>query len=383
MPPQLVYLTPPLVLLAPATMKPSWEYGLVSSPFWWVTRPFLLLIFHEQGMCPEPTLDRLEIVYREAGHKDLPVLNPMGAMLRRPGVWRNDPRWGRVLAFSGGWLYSPWFGYLNVRSFPAVEHHLMKELLYVGSQPDDLWFFKGGLGIFLTSEVSFPSLYVNDHKEWGYLLDTDFAHAAVRLPGGEELLLSLRTNKVPVSLEADGAFDLAGGSGIAYNAGIGPTFSLASANTTIDYPDGMGPLDGPGIPSMDGWSQPGGTSQNPSGGSTTTGTGGSAIANGGLETTGSVALPTVPEPSGWGLLIGALAVLAGVKIGRPGTRRYFDRLWCASTAKRQIRSHNSPNPTPIAPADCGSRLVAVIPGRVLTSKHQNRPASSRRKSDRL
>ena len=43
------------------------------------------------------------------------------------------------------------------------------------------------------------------------------------------------------------------------------------------------------------------------------------------------------------------------------------------TAPRQIRSQSSPNSTPIAAALCGIRLVAVIPGRVLTSRHQSPP----------
>ena len=192
MPPRLVYLLPSPVLLAPDTMKPSWEYGLVSSPFSWVTKPFLLLVFHDQGRCPEASLDRLELVFREAGHADLPVLNPMGEMLNEAGTWRLDARWGRVQAFSRGWMYSPWFGYLNVREFPVVQHHIMGPLLYNGSQPDDFWFYKEGLGTFTTSPSSFPSLYVNERKGWVLLLDTDRSHCAVRGADGQQTLLSGR-----------------------------------------------------------------------------------------------------------------------------------------------------------------------------------------------
>lgn len=311
MPSQLVYLTPPTLLLAPETMKPSWEYGLVSSSYWWVTRPFLLLIFHEQGMCAEPKLDRLQIVYREAGNKDLPVLNPMGAMLHETGVWREDPRWGQVLAFSRGWLYSPWFGYLNVRNFPAIEHHLMKSMLYVGSQPDDLWLFKGGLGIFLTSKASFPSLYVNDHKVWGYLLDTDFAHVAVRLPSGLELLLSGRVGRDAMRIEAGGALNLDAGVNVAYNTAAGRAFTLVSANTSIDYPDGTGPFDGLGVPSMDGWSRPGVVS--PSIGNGPPASTPNALATGSAV----VFLPVIPEPSAWVLVLLGGAGLLVVMMRRP------------------------------------------------------------------
>ena len=190
MPPRLVYLLPPHVLLAPETMKTSWEYGVVSSPFWWVTKPFLLLVFHDQGMCPKPSFDRLEIVFREAGHADLPVLNPMGAMLNESGTWREDARWGKMLAFSNGWIYSPWFGYVEIKWFPFVQHHIMGPMWYVGSKPDDLWFNKEGLGVFMTSPASFPSLYVNERHGWVYLLDTDRSHCTVRIAGGQELLLS-------------------------------------------------------------------------------------------------------------------------------------------------------------------------------------------------
>ena len=190
MPPRLVYLLPPYVLLAPETMKTSWEYGLVSSPFWWVTKPFLLLVFHDQGMCPNPSSERLDIVFREAGHADLPVLNPMGAMLNEAGSWRIDARFGKVLAFSNGWIYSPWFGYLEIKRFPFVQHHIMGPMWYVGSGSGDLWLYKEGLGKFFTSEASFPNLYVSERKGWVFLLDTDRSHCAVRIANGQELLLS-------------------------------------------------------------------------------------------------------------------------------------------------------------------------------------------------
>ena len=190
MPPRLVYLLPSPVLLAPDTMKPSWEYGLVSSPFSWVTKPFLLLIFHDQGMCAKPKLARLELAFREKGFADLPVLSPMGEMLNEAGTWRTDAHWGTVQVFSHGWMYSPWFGYLNVREFPVVQHHIMGPLLYNGSQPDDFWFYKEGLGTFTTSPGSFPNLYVNERKGWVFLLDTDRSHCAVRGADGQQTLLS-------------------------------------------------------------------------------------------------------------------------------------------------------------------------------------------------
>ena len=192
MPPRLVYLVPPPVLLAPATMKPSWEYGLVSSPFSWVTKPFLMLVFHDLGMCTKPTPARLELVFREKGHADLPVLNPMAAMLDETGTWRVDARWGREQAFSNGWIYSPWFGYLNVKDFPIIQHHILGPLLYIGSGSGDLWLYKEGLGKFFTSEAAFPSLYVSERKDWVYLLDTDRSHCAVRVADGRQVLLSDR-----------------------------------------------------------------------------------------------------------------------------------------------------------------------------------------------
>ena len=134
MPARLVYLPPPPVLLVPNAMWPSWEYGLVSSPFSWVTKPFLLLVFHAQGMCDKPRWDRLDIVYREVGNPGLPVLNPMGAMLNETGVWREDACWGRVQAFSDGWRYSPWFGYYSVKEYPVIQHYILGSLLCVKQQ---------------------------------------------------------------------------------------------------------------------------------------------------------------------------------------------------------------------------------------------------------
>ena len=193
MPTRLVYLPPPPLLLVPATMRPSWEYGLVSSPFSWVTKPFLLLVFHDQGMCEQPTWDRLNLVYREVGNPGLPVLNPMGTMLNETGVWRDDARWGRVQAFSAGWMYSPWFGYFNVREFPLIQHYILGSLMCVASKPDGLWFYKDKLGIFLTSKAFFPCLWVHERQEWVYLQDTDRSHcAAISIPAGQQFLLSGR-----------------------------------------------------------------------------------------------------------------------------------------------------------------------------------------------
>ena len=52
-------------------------------------------------------------------------------------------------------------------------------------------------------------------------------------------------------------------------------------------------------------------------------------------------------------------------------------------APPQIRSHSSPNSIPTARADCGIRLVPVIPGRVLTSRQMSSLAGDRRKSTLL
>ncbi len=185
-PTRLVYLVPSPVLLAPDSMKASWEYGLVSSPFWWVTKPFLLDIFRAQKLGPNPQAADLEIFYREVGHADLPVLNPMPEMLREPGTWRDDAHLGRVLTFSHGWVYSPWFGYLGVREFPIIQHHTMGALLYIGGQPDEIWLHKEGLGNFLAAKKTFPSLYVNERHDWVYLLDTDRARCAVRDAAGRQ-----------------------------------------------------------------------------------------------------------------------------------------------------------------------------------------------------
>ncbi len=176
MPARVVYLLPPAVLLANGRLIPSWEYGVVSSTFWWVTKPFLILIFHDLRMEPANPAQPLEIHYREAGNPSLPVLNPMSEMRRETGTWRVDPRWGHVLAFSDGWLYSPWLGYLNVKEFPIVQHHILGPLLNVGAKPDDLWFYREGLGIFYTTADSFPSLYLTESKEWVFLSDDDPAH---------------------------------------------------------------------------------------------------------------------------------------------------------------------------------------------------------------
>ena len=54
-----------------------------------------------------------------------------------------------------------------------------------------------------------------------------------------------------------------------------------------------------------------------------------------------------------------------------------------ATAARQMRSHNSGKLMPAACADCGNKLVRVMPGTVFTSRHHACPASSSRKSTRL
>ena len=66
--------------------------------------------------------------------------------------------------------------------------------------------------------------------------------------------------------------------------------------------------------------------------------------------------------------------------GSAQTRYFVPRF---SAARRQIRSQSSTNSIPTPFADCGSKLVAVIPGRVLTSRHHSPPSGSSRKSDRL
>ncbi len=61
--------------------------------------------------------------------------------------------------------------------------------------------------------------------------------------------------------------------------------------------------------------------------------------------------------------------------------RYLDLR--ATSAARQIRSHSFGKSMPATCAACGSRLVAVMPGSVLASRHQNFPYGSIRKSTRL
>lgn len=188
-PEKVVYLVPPPILLSGEWLKPSWEYGLVSSSFWWVTKPFLLRIFDDLKLPAARQPNSLDISYREAGNKDVPVIHPMPALLREPGHWHDDPRWGHVQVFSGGWLYSPWFGYLNVRDFPVLQHHILGPLLFIGHGADNLWFHREGLGEFHTSQVAFPSLYLGNTKEWVYLTDADGAHCALRDSKGVTRLL--------------------------------------------------------------------------------------------------------------------------------------------------------------------------------------------------
>jgi hypothetical protein len=47
-----------------------------------------------------------------------------------------------------------------------------------------------------------------------------------------------------------------------------------------------------------------------------------------------------------------------------------------------MRSQSSGKSIPRAAADCGMRLVAVIPGRVFTSKQKSPPSGVKRKSTR-
>ena len=182
-PERLVYLVPPPTLLAAGRLTPAWEYGLVSSSFWWVTRPFLLLLFDETSP-GHPAPADLTILYREARHPGVPVLDPLPALLREPGTWRDDPRWGRVRSFSRGWTYSPWFGYFNVREFPVVQHHVLGPLICTSQAADarDLWFYHEGLGQFFTNAEAFPYLFVSSSNRWMVLSDDHPARVALDDP---------------------------------------------------------------------------------------------------------------------------------------------------------------------------------------------------------
>src|SRR6185436_11637117 len=52
------------------------------------------------------------------------------------------------------------------------------------------------------------------------------------------------------------------------------------------------------------------------------------------------------------------------------------------SARDRISSHALANSIPTAAADCGKRLVRVIPGRVFTSRQYGVPSLSSRKSTR-
>ncbi len=186
-PGRLVYLLPPPTLLAAGRLPPSWEYGLVSSSFWWVTRPFLLLLFEETASDPSKPPE-LTILYREARHPGVPVLDPLPVLLREPGAWRDDPRWGRVRVFSRGWLYSPWFGYFNVERFPVIQHHLLGSLLFTSQAKDgnDLWFYHEPLGQFFTNAEAFPYVFVGSSNRWMILSDDDPARVQLDDPATGE-----------------------------------------------------------------------------------------------------------------------------------------------------------------------------------------------------
>ena len=172
-PARLVYLVPPYTLLGEEWMTTSWEYGLVSSTFWWVTRPFLRLAFADAsppGRRPaDPTIS-----YRETGNPPgTPVLDSLPALLREPGRWRDDPLWGHLRAHRRGWRYSPWFGYFNVGNFPFVQHHLLGTLVFSSQAKDgaDLWFYHDGLGHFYTAAPVYPALLLGGSDRWVSLSD--------------------------------------------------------------------------------------------------------------------------------------------------------------------------------------------------------------------
>ena len=167
LPPRFVYLVPPYTPLAAGQMTTSWEFGLTSSTFWWVTRPFLLVLLAD-ALPGRPVPADEQISFREAGNPGVPVLQSLPALLREPNEWRDDPRWGRVRAFRGGWLYSPWFGYFNVGSFPYVQHHVLGGLFFTSKESDgrDLWFYHEGVGQFRTGAGEYPHLFLAATGHW-------------------------------------------------------------------------------------------------------------------------------------------------------------------------------------------------------------------------
>lgn len=166
-PPHVVYLVPPYTPPLNALLTPRSEYGLTSSTFWWVTRPFLLTVIAD-ALPDHPVPPSLQISYREAGNPGVPVLQSLPALLREPGEWRDDARWGRVRAFRGGWLYSPWFGYFSVRDFPYIQHHLLGGLIFTSREADgsNLWFYHEGLGQICTSADKYPHLLLGASNRW-------------------------------------------------------------------------------------------------------------------------------------------------------------------------------------------------------------------------
>lgn len=188
-PDKLVYLLPPPTLLAAGRLTPSWEYGLVSSSFWWVTKPFLLLLFEETSPAGT-TLPNFTITFREAGNLGVAVLDPLPLLLRESGEWRIDPRWGRVRAFSHGWMYSPWFGYFNVGEFPIIQHHILGPLIYTSQAKDgkDLWFYHSDLGHFYTAPETFPRLLLGGTNRWVILSDDNPARITLDDPATGERL---------------------------------------------------------------------------------------------------------------------------------------------------------------------------------------------------
>ena len=160
-PSRVVYLVPPYASPLSGRMTAAGEYGLTSSAFWWVTQPFLRLLFADARPGRTVPAD-FQVAYREADNPGVPVVQSLPSVLSDPGEWRDDPRWGRVRAFRDGWLYSPWFGYFNVRWFPYIEHHLLGGLLFASRDSDgrDLWFYHEGTGYFRTGEGEYPRLFL-------------------------------------------------------------------------------------------------------------------------------------------------------------------------------------------------------------------------------
>ncbi len=99
--------------------------------------------------------------------------NLLGGKPRFPQEQEDHPALGRILSFDtlvGNWVFSPWFGFLELSYLgePGTYfyHYLIGHVRYDGGGPAGLWLSSGEHGMFWTSAVHYPNVFLISENRW-------------------------------------------------------------------------------------------------------------------------------------------------------------------------------------------------------------------------